>query len=178
MYRHASRRGLAVSVYGLNALLSIGPVRGIRRETPTVRVDEVLRARLGEDLRVDVLRMEADSGHIFVSERRPRPPAAPAHWISWCERTHPGIDSTGSSCAMHTTLHTSCAMHITTIETEPTLATGIVRALCLTAVYTSVTLRTLSAMGEQISFVTWTHPGLPGRPLASYIVRGRAYRPK
>ena len=64
-------KGLAVSIYGLNGLLPIGQVRGIRRETPAQRVDAILRARLGQELRVDVLRMDADAGHIFVSERRP-----------------------------------------------------------------------------------------------------------
>jgi transcription antitermination factor NusA-like protein len=64
-------KGLAVSIYGLNGLLPIGQVRGVRRETPAERVDEVLRARLGQELRVDVLRLDSDSGHIFVSERRP-----------------------------------------------------------------------------------------------------------
>jgi hypothetical protein len=64
-------KGLAVSIYGLNGLLPIGQVRGIRRETPVEQVDQVLRARLGQELRVDVLRLDQDTGHIFVSERRP-----------------------------------------------------------------------------------------------------------
>jgi hypothetical protein len=64
-------KGLAVSIYGLNGLLPIGQVRGIRRETPAERVDQVLRARLRQELRVDVLRLDSDTGHIFVSEQRP-----------------------------------------------------------------------------------------------------------
>jgi hypothetical protein len=31
----------------------------------------VLRAHLGQELRVDVLRLDPDTGDIFVSERRP-----------------------------------------------------------------------------------------------------------
>jgi transcription antitermination factor NusA-like protein len=64
-------KGLAVSVYGLNGLLPTGQVRGIRRDTPAERVDYVLRAHLGQELHVDVLRLDPDTGHIFVSERRP-----------------------------------------------------------------------------------------------------------
>src|SRR5262249_15804987 len=62
-------KGLAVSIYGLNGLLPTGEVRGIRRNTPADQVDVALRARLGHELRVDVLRMAADVGHVFVSER-------------------------------------------------------------------------------------------------------------
>jgi transcription antitermination factor NusA-like protein len=64
-------KGLAVSVYGLNGLLPIGQVRGIKRNTPAERVDRVLRSRLRQELRTDVLRMDRDNGHIFVSECKP-----------------------------------------------------------------------------------------------------------
>jgi transcription antitermination factor NusA-like protein len=64
-------KGLAVSVYGLNGLLPTGQVRGVHRNTPAAQVDVVLRRRLGQEIRVDVLRMDPDSGHIFVSERLP-----------------------------------------------------------------------------------------------------------
>jgi transcription antitermination factor NusA-like protein len=64
-------KGLAVSIYGLNGLLPIGQVRGIKRNTPAERVDRVLRSRLGQELRTDVLRMDPDNGHIFVSECKP-----------------------------------------------------------------------------------------------------------
>jgi transcription antitermination factor NusA-like protein len=64
-------KGLTVSIYGLNGLLPTGQVRGIHRNTPADQVDVVLRRRLGEEIRVDVLRMDPDTGHIFVSERLP-----------------------------------------------------------------------------------------------------------
>jgi ribosomal protein S1 len=64
-------KGLAVSIYGLNGLLPTGQVRGIQRDTPAERVDRLLRTHLGQELRVDVLRLDPDAGHIFVSERRP-----------------------------------------------------------------------------------------------------------
>jgi ribosomal protein S1 len=63
------RTGLAVLVYGLNALLPIGQVQGICRTTPADEVDLLIRARLGQEMQVRVLRMEADAGHIIVSER-------------------------------------------------------------------------------------------------------------
>jgi hypothetical protein len=55
----------------LNGLLPTGQVRGVRRGTPPIQVDALLRARLGQQLRVNVLRLEAETGHIFVSERVP-----------------------------------------------------------------------------------------------------------
>ncbi len=64
-------KGLAISMYGLNGLLPIGQVRGIRRNTPAETVDSLLRQRLGQELRVDVLRLDTDTGHIIVSERVP-----------------------------------------------------------------------------------------------------------
>ena len=64
-------KGLAVVVYGLNGLLPTGQVRGVRRATPPIEVDALLRARLGQELRVNVLRLEPDAGHIFVSEQIP-----------------------------------------------------------------------------------------------------------
>jgi ribosomal protein S1 len=64
-------KGLAVVAYGLHGLLPTGQVRGVQRDTPPEKVDRLLRARLGQELRVLVLRMDADTGHIFVSERLP-----------------------------------------------------------------------------------------------------------
>jgi hypothetical protein len=64
-------RRLAVSIYGLNGLLPIGQVRGIHRDTPPETVDVLLREQLGEELQVHVLRLDADTGHVFVSERTP-----------------------------------------------------------------------------------------------------------
>jgi transcription antitermination factor NusA-like protein len=63
-------KGLAISMYGLNGLLPIGQVRGVRRSTPAETVDGLLRQWLGHELRVDVLRLDADTGQIIVSERR------------------------------------------------------------------------------------------------------------
>ena len=42
-----------------------------RRDTLAARVDELLREHLGQDIRVNVLRLDADAGHIVVSERMP-----------------------------------------------------------------------------------------------------------
>ncbi len=64
-------KGLAVLVYGLHGLLPTGQVRGVRRSTPPAEVNALLRARLGQELRVNVLRLDPDTGHIFVSERVP-----------------------------------------------------------------------------------------------------------
>ena len=64
-------KGLAVVIYGLHGLLPTGQVRGVRRRTPQAEVDAQLRERLGQELQVNVLRLEPDSGHIFVSERVP-----------------------------------------------------------------------------------------------------------
>jgi ribosomal protein S1 len=63
--------GLAVSIYGLNGLLPTGQVRGVHRNTPAETVDVLLRKRLGQALQVHVLRLDADTGHVFVSERAP-----------------------------------------------------------------------------------------------------------
>jgi hypothetical protein len=63
--------GLAVSIYGLNGLLPIGQVRGIHLDTPAETVDVLLQERLGQELQVHVLRLDADTGHMFVSERTP-----------------------------------------------------------------------------------------------------------
>ena len=64
-------KGLAVVTYGLHGLLPTGKVRGVRRRTPRTEVDALLRARLGQELQVNVLRLDPDTGHIFVSERIP-----------------------------------------------------------------------------------------------------------
>jgi transcription antitermination factor NusA-like protein len=63
--------GLAVEVHGLNGLLPIGQVRGVRRTSDMEQVDALLRERLGAELQVRVLRMDADAGHIYVSEQVP-----------------------------------------------------------------------------------------------------------
>jgi hypothetical protein len=60
-----------VEVYGLNALLPVGPVRGVQRWTPPERVAALLRERLGHELRVEVLRRDPDRGTVFVSEQAP-----------------------------------------------------------------------------------------------------------
>jgi transcription antitermination factor NusA-like protein len=62
-------RGLAVAIYGLNGLLPTGQVHGVRRSTPSMRVDSLLRERLGQSIQVRLLRMDPDSGQIYVSER-------------------------------------------------------------------------------------------------------------
>jgi transcription antitermination factor NusA-like protein len=64
-------KGLLVTVHGLFALLPIGQVRGVRRSTPAEQVDAILRARLGQELRVQVLRLDADGGRIIVAETDP-----------------------------------------------------------------------------------------------------------
>jgi len=64
-------KGLALVVYGLNALLPTGQVAGVRRKTAAERVDVLLRQRLGHDIQVNVLRLDSDEAHIFVSERAP-----------------------------------------------------------------------------------------------------------
>jgi transcription antitermination factor NusA-like protein len=64
-------RGLSVSIYGLNGLLPIGQVRGVHRHTSPESVDAILRSRLGEDIQVAVLRLDSDTGQVFVSERQP-----------------------------------------------------------------------------------------------------------
>jgi hypothetical protein len=64
-------KGPAVSIYGLNGLLPTGRVRGVRGTTPATVVDAELRARLGRALHVLILRLDADNGHIFVSEQEP-----------------------------------------------------------------------------------------------------------
>ena len=62
-------KGLAVSIYGLNGLLPTGQVGGIRRDTPIETVDSILREKLGQESQV--LRLDADTRHMYVSERRP-----------------------------------------------------------------------------------------------------------
>jgi ribosomal protein S1 len=64
-------KGLAVVIYGLYGLLPTGNVRGVRRNTPPDQVDVLLRARLGQELQVKVLRLDPDTGHVFLSERIP-----------------------------------------------------------------------------------------------------------
>lgn len=64
-------KGLAMVVYGLNAMLPIGQVAGVRRKTSAEHVDVLLRERLGHEIQVNILRLDPDEGHIFVSERVP-----------------------------------------------------------------------------------------------------------
>jgi ribosomal protein S1 len=64
-------KGLLVTVHGLFGLLPIGQVRGVRRSTPAEQVDRILRAKLGQELRVEVLRLDADGGRIIVAEANP-----------------------------------------------------------------------------------------------------------
>jgi hypothetical protein len=58
-------------MYGLHGLLPTGQVRGVHRTTSPEIADALLRARLGQELHVQVLRMDADNGHIFVTELVP-----------------------------------------------------------------------------------------------------------
>ena len=64
-------KGLPVRVYDLNGLLPFGQIRGVKRDTSA----RLLEAEIGrvrrDDLKVKVLRMDADHGTIFVSERVP-----------------------------------------------------------------------------------------------------------
>jgi hypothetical protein len=60
-----------VEVHGLKALLPIGQVRGVLRTTGAEQIDALLRERLGAELHVQVLRMDTDAGHIYVSEQVP-----------------------------------------------------------------------------------------------------------
>jgi hypothetical protein len=62
---------LAVSAYGLNGLLPTGQLQGVHRNTPAETVAALLRARLGQELRVSVLHLDGDTGHVFVCERAP-----------------------------------------------------------------------------------------------------------
>jgi S1 RNA binding domain len=64
-------KGLRVQVYGLNALLPIGQLGGVRRATPRPVVEAKMQQRLGQELEVGVLRVDADRGTISVSERVP-----------------------------------------------------------------------------------------------------------
>jgi ribosomal protein S1 len=82
-YRYAERRavagqvvgkapkGLRVQVYGLNALLPIGQIGGVKRTTPRPVVEAKMQQRLWQEVEVDVLRLDADQGTISVSERVP-----------------------------------------------------------------------------------------------------------
>jgi transcription antitermination factor NusA-like protein len=64
-------KGLAVSVFGLNGLLPTGRIPGVNRATPPEHVDALLRERLGQEILVNMLRLDTDSGYVFVSERWP-----------------------------------------------------------------------------------------------------------
>jgi transcription antitermination factor NusA-like protein len=62
-------KGLVVSVYGISGLLPTGQVRGVHRNTPANEVDALMRERLGQELQVHVIRLDPDTGHVFMSER-------------------------------------------------------------------------------------------------------------
>ncbi len=62
-------KGFSVSVYGLHALMPTGQVRGIRRGTPADQVEAHLRQLVGRPIHVAPLRLDADAGRIYVSER-------------------------------------------------------------------------------------------------------------
>jgi hypothetical protein len=64
-------KGLRVQVYGLNALLPIGQLGGVKRATPRPVVEAKMQQRLSQELEVTVLRLDADQGTIIVSERVP-----------------------------------------------------------------------------------------------------------
>ena len=66
-----SPKGLRVQVYGLNALLPIGQIAGVKRSTRPELVEDRIRERLGQELQVLVLRLDPDGGRIFVSEHGP-----------------------------------------------------------------------------------------------------------
>jgi hypothetical protein len=53
------------------ALLPIGRLGGVRRATPWPVVEATMRQRLGQELALGVLRLDADQGTISVSERVP-----------------------------------------------------------------------------------------------------------
>jgi hypothetical protein len=55
-------------------------VRGVHRNTPAEAVDALLREHLGQQVLVHVLRMDSDTGHIFVSERTPAGRQLPLPW--------------------------------------------------------------------------------------------------
>ncbi len=58
-------KGLSVTVYGLHRLLPTGRVNGIHRSTPKEEVDSILRSRIGQEVRVEMLRLDGDYGHIL-----------------------------------------------------------------------------------------------------------------
>jgi ribosomal protein S1 len=62
-------KGLRVQVYGLNALLPFGQIRGVKRNTPPQVVEAKVQHRLRQALEVNVLRLDPDQGTIIVSER-------------------------------------------------------------------------------------------------------------
>jgi hypothetical protein len=58
-------------ICGLHGLLPTGQLRGVRPKTPLAEAEALLRQHLGQELRVNVLRLESETGRIFVSERAP-----------------------------------------------------------------------------------------------------------
>ena len=65
-------RGLRLEVYGLPALLPIGQIAGVCRETPMQVVETRIQERLQKSMLVKVLRLNEDEGRIIVSEQPPR----------------------------------------------------------------------------------------------------------
>ena len=64
-------RGLLVRVYGLNSLLPFGQIWGVERDLLARRLEAEIGRVRREELKVKVLRFDADHGTLFVSERVP-----------------------------------------------------------------------------------------------------------
>ncbi len=64
-------KGLRVQVHGLNALLPFGQLRNVKRATPPEVVEARIQHRLGQELEVNVLRLDGERGTIIVTERSP-----------------------------------------------------------------------------------------------------------
>jgi transcription antitermination factor NusA-like protein len=64
-------KGLRVQVHGLNALLPFGQLRNVKRATPPDVVEAKIQHRLGQELEVNVLRLDPERGTIIVTERVP-----------------------------------------------------------------------------------------------------------
>jgi hypothetical protein len=62
-------KGLGVHVYGLNAVLPFGHIRGVKRNTPQAVLEAKAQHRLLQELEVNVLRLDPDQGTIIVSEQ-------------------------------------------------------------------------------------------------------------
>ncbi len=64
-------KGLRVQVHGLNALLPFGQLRNVKRATPPTVLEAKIQHRLGQELEVNVLRLDRERGTIIVTERVP-----------------------------------------------------------------------------------------------------------